>query len=199
VLLTTLLVGITVAAQPKQQAANDISSARIKAGTIQLLGPPESVLGTMAISGNNGFMFSPSFEAGTEAMCNPCEPGDTISLSADVGQFNGIATYRGQIYEFNFTNGSGRIFLQGPSFTLPPVTGTEPTTVEFETPFTVLDQSRLMLQSGENGEIQNYVRLTGSGTATARLQVYYDPSFGHFYYFESLRFEFSKHRKSATP
>jgi hypothetical protein len=195
-LLVAVSVTILAVATPTPGNADQFS-ARIKAGTIQMVGGL-SFLGTTAISGNHGLTFNARFDsAGTEAMCAPCQPGETISLSTSVASGDGTGTYRGQTYEFNFNNGGGFIVMGGPSFTLPPREGTAPTTVEFETPFTVLDQSHLFFQSGANGEIQTIVRLTGSGTATVRFQVFFEPQLGnHLYYFDSIRLDFSKPQKS---
>ena len=174
----------------------DHISARIQAGTIQFIGLNN--VGSTAISGNHGFAFNATSNGGaSEAQCTPCEVGQTISLSGAATAGFGTAVYRGQTYEFNFTNGGGAIELQGPSFTLPPGTGTEPTIVEFETPFTVLDRSFLFLQSGANGEIQHQLKLTGSGTATVLLQVFYDTELQrHLYWFQSIRYDFSKKPKA---
>jgi hypothetical protein len=183
---------IVALAAPTPGAADEFS-ARIKTGTIQGIksGP---VFGTYSISGNQRFTFSATFDgAGTEALCEPCQAGETISMSSVISIGEGTATYRGQTWLFDFDTGGGFFHLQGPSFTLPPGESTQPTTVEFETPFIVQNDTLLFLQGGENGEIQHFLRLTGSGTATARFQVTFDEFLQtHLYTLESIRFEFSK-------
>jgi hypothetical protein len=195
--LVTSLVTIVALGAPGQSGADHIS-ARIKAGAIQIVGLGFS--GTAAISGTGGFALTMSFDSGfgEAAQCSPCEAGQTISLTTLVISGNGMATSRGQTYAVNQNDGSvATITLQAPSLTLPAGSGTEPTTVEFEAPFTVADGSRMFLVSGPNGETQHNLRLTGSGTATVRFIVFFDEfEQTDVYSFQSIQFDFSKKPKS---
>jgi hypothetical protein len=195
--LVTSLVTIMALGAPGQSGADHIS-ARINSGAIQIVGFGFS--GTTAISGTGGFALTMSSDSGfgEAAQCAPCEPGQTISLTTLVISGDGMATYRGQTYAVNQNDGSiAFITMDGPSFVLPVGSGTEPTPVEFETPFTVreaIDASFLNLRTGDSF---HRVRLTGSGTATVRFIVSYDEfSQTHLYSFQSVRFDFSKKPKS---
>jgi hypothetical protein len=139
----------------------------------------------------------PAHVNGPFAACAPCEPGQTVSLSALILPDHGTAVYRGQTYLFDLNTGGAVIGLESASLTLPPGSGTESTIVEFEAPFTVANGSVLTLQSGFNGEIQQILALSGSGTTTIQLVVYYDPGLQtHLYSYESIRYDFSKNQKS---
>src|SRR5262245_27695386 len=190
--LAAVAVTTLALAAPTPSYADEFS-VRIKTGTIQGIksGP---VFGTYASSGTQGFRFNATFDgAGTEALCEPCQAGETISMSSLISIGDGAATHRGKTWLFNFNSGGGFFHLQAPSFTLPRGEGTEPTTVEFESPFTVLEDTVLFLQGGENGGMQHFLRLTGSGIATARYQVRFEAFLQtHLYTLESIRFEFSK-------
>jgi hypothetical protein len=63
----------------------------------------------------------------------------------------------------------------------------------------VADGSVLILQSGANGEIQQPLTLTGSGTATLQLQVTYDAELQtHLYWYQSIRYEFSTKKQKSN-
>lgn len=190
-------LAILALAAPTSGEADHIS-ARIRAGTIQV-GPGSGISAGFAISGASGFAFMASTDSGnSEAACMPCQSGDVISFSTNMSPaYVGSARYRGQSYQFDFEHGGGWFTVEAPSFTLPAGGGTEPTTVEFATPFRVRDDTAggplqytwLALQD-EN--TMHELRLTGSGTAIGTFRVQFDPDTQtHLYFFESIRFEFS--------
>jgi hypothetical protein len=169
-------------------------SSRIKAGTIQA-GRGSSISGAFAVSGTDGLTFDAFFESGTsDATCGPCTPGQTISLTSVMSPaYWGTARYQGKTYTFDFETGGGWFAVEAPPIVLPAVAGTEPATVEVSSPFSLGAESNLFLQSGTNGEVMRNVTLSGGGTATATFSVFYDEvEQTHFYFFESLRFEFSR-------
>lgn len=170
-------------------------SAQITSGTIQV-GTGSAISGSFAIAGSSGFSFSAGFDSGTsEALCQPCRAGDTLSLSTNISpSYFGTARYRGQTYTFDFGFGGGWFSLIGPSFTLPEGDSPAETLVEFTTPFTTGDDTYLFLQSGANGENMHNLRLSGGGTATLRLLRFYDEVEGYLYFFDSLRFEYDKNQ-----
>jgi hypothetical protein len=184
---------------PTESAADDFS-ARIKAGTSQSL---DGLFfnGTLAISGTQGFALNVTHESGPLLTCTPCEPGETVSLTGVVGAGAlGTAVFRGKTYVFDGNTGSVAIWLESGSFTLPAGTGTEPTFVEFEAPFTVVsDRSVVTLQTGANGEILHTLTLSGSGTATLQLMVTYHPELEtHLYWYQSIRYDFSKKKPKSN-
>jgi hypothetical protein len=177
----------------------DHISARIRAGTIQV-GTGSAISAGFAVSGSSGFAFMASTDSGTsQALCQPCVAGDTISLSTNMSPaYFGSARYRGKSYRFDFDNGGGWFAVEAPSFTLPDGEGTEPRTVEFQTTFRVAEAPspttfRHTFLTLQDETSTHELRLSGSGTATATFTVTFDPdSQKHLYFFESLRFEFSR-------
>jgi hypothetical protein len=185
---------ILALAIPRAGDADHIS-ARITGGTLQVM-TGDAVSGTFAMTGTAGFSFSAGSDSGnSDALCQPCRSGDTISLSTVVSPpYFGTARYRGQNYAFDFENGGGQFSLNGPSFALPPGDTPEPTIVEFATPFTTGNDTRLALQPGPS-ELPHQLVLSGGGTATVRfLRQFDEVEQTWFYFFDSLRFEFTKEK-----
>jgi hypothetical protein len=187
--IVVISVTMLAAAVPTPGGADHIN-AKITSGTIVVV-PASSLSGSFSIEGNAGFSFDAGFDSGhSEGLCRPCQDGDTIALTTTIAPaYFGTARYRGKSYAFNFDVGGGWFAVAAPSFTLPPGGGT---TAEFQTPFTVEDETFLFLQDAD-GTGHN-LRLSGSGTATARYDVVYDPdSDTYFYTFVSMQLDFSKH------
>ena len=171
------MYGLTVAVR-----ADD--PVRIKSGSVEVGSPVSLTGGAYDIEGTQDFSYVGGAEGGTsEGDCGPCLAGDTISLTTELtGTYFGTATYRGQTYELDISNGSGSFTFSSPKFTLPPAESN--TVVTIEQPFTLIDTS-LALPGGA------VVPIEGSGTATARFTTFQDGS-DTFYFLEDITFTFEK-------
>jgi len=189
VLFVALSVAMLAIAAPTSGGADHIN-ARVTSGSI-VVGSGSAISGTFEVAGTSGFSFDAGFDSGhSEALCFPCLPGDTITVSSVMSPtYAGTARYRGKTYPFSFEFGGGWWSVSTPPLTLPDPEGP---TAEFQVPFSVNDDSFLFLQESPDGTGHN-VRLSGSGTATVRFTVTFDPfSQTDFYFFDSMRFDFAK-------
>ena len=157
-------------------------AVRIKSGTV-IVGSPVSLSGgAFQLVGNKGFTIAGGADGGTsEADCEPCLAGDTISLTTQLrGSYFGAVTYKGESYDLDITNGNGNITFSSPDFVLPPSSGDNQFTID--QPFS-LTASSLTLPDG------TVIPVEGGGTASARFSTFQDG--GDTYYFlEDITFTF---------
>jgi hypothetical protein len=159
-------------------------AVRIKAGTVQVGSEVSLSGGAFAIEGTQDFSFTGGAEGGTsEAECAPCLAGDTRSLTTELsGTVSGAATYRGQLYELDISNGSGSFTFTSPEFMLPEAGGEDVVTIE--QPFSLAGAS-LTLSDG------TVVPVEGSGTATARYSTFEDGE-DTYYFLIDVTYTFEK-------
>ena len=159
-------------------------AVRIKSGTVEVGSPVSLAGGAFTIEGTQGFSYTGGAEGGTsEGDCAPCVAGDTISLTTELtGTYFGTATYRGQTYELDSSNGGGSFTFSSPDFVLPPNDGDGEVIVE--QPFSLADSS-LALPTGD------VVPVEGSGTATARFTTFQDAGVT-YYFLVDITFTFDK-------
>lgn len=140
--------------------------------------------GAFEIAGTRDFSYTGGAEGGTsEADCGPCLGGASISLTTELrGTYVGTATYQGQDYELDISNGSGSFTFTSPAFVLPETAPGD--TVVIEQPFELTDSS-LTLPNGVQ------VPVEGSGVATARFSTFEDAG-ETFYFLEEITFAFEK-------
>jgi len=132
---------------------------------------------TIDIRGTRGFSLHTIIDS-YSGNCDPCLVGESQILDATIaGSMDGVGTFDGQTFAFDFTFGGGDLEFRAPAVVFPETTAS---TAELRVPFTLVDSgpfaSSVVFQrsSGLNAT----VNLRGSGTATLFATVVHSPD--HF-------------------
>jgi hypothetical protein len=149
------------------------------------------------LHGTQGFSFVGGSEDNSEAGCSPCAQGEVHDFSALAsGSYGALATFRGQEFVFDFSNGGGQLFFETGGLALPPQSGSVGT-VEFTLPFSLGLDSFLSFQA-QDSSFPFPVGVRGSGTLTAPADFSTLPEFGTVYSFRDLRFDFEPGQQPPT-
>jgi hypothetical protein len=106
---------------PATAVADPITIAGVvRQGEIEVI-PSGSIAGTIDLHSTRSIKLNATFDSGySPALCLPCVPGETISLSTSIlAPFSGALRYRGTDFQLTGSNSGGQISLFSPSFTLP--------------------------------------------------------------------------------
>ena len=151
-----------------------------------LLRPSASIAGTIDLRGTGGTHLDLTFDSGSSpALCMPCVPGETISLSSYiVSPFSGEVRNRGAEFELTGSNSGGEISLVSRPFTLPVSPAGD---AVFRSPFTFTG----WVFTDNDPHLS--LRLSGAGHVTGVFNVFpYQHELGEqVYTLKSLRYDFS--------
>ncbi len=184
--LPLVCAALTTFALSAMPAFADPVSIVIRSGAILVEYQRGTIASDMNLPATGDFRMDAVSSSGhSQALCLPCIPGESISMSAYVSTpYVGTLRFGQQQYSFDVNNGAGELNLVSPDFTLPvSAFGI----ASFRSPFRLEGYLAPTFDYGKTPFM-----LTGAGTVTGRFAVHpFDAEFGgQQYQLESLRFEF---------
>jgi len=193
--LPLVSAALTILALSATPAGADPISIVVQSGVIQVQYRRGDIASEMDLRATGGFRLDAVSSSGhSPAVCLPCMPGESISMSAYVSTpYVGTLRFGDRQYSFDVDNGAGELDLASPDFTLPVSAFGA---VSFRSPFRLEGYLAPTFDYGDGAFV-----LRGAGMVTGRFAVHpFDAEFGgQQYQLESLRFDFDNSAPVPEP